>query len=73
MSGGPRAALRGADVRAALAGEQPIRRTITVCGWCPDLADQTAAARAHGYDVSHGLCAACAAKLEGQPRSGGAA
>ena len=36
---------------------------VKVCSWCPDAAEQTASARAHGYDVTHGACPACAAKL----------
>jgi hypothetical protein len=40
------------------------RPIVTVCGWCADAAEQTASARAHGYDVSHGLCPACQAKLQ---------
>lgn len=60
----PRASLRGADVREALAGEVPIgRQIVTLCGWCPDKAERTAAARAHGFDVSHGICPACSARL----------
>jgi len=54
----PRAALRGADVRKVFAGER--RKLVSVCGWCPDVEEQTAAARAHGFDVTHGICAACA-------------
>lgn len=59
----PRAALRDRDVREALAGEIPVRQIVTVCGWCPDAREQTIAARANGYDVSHGMCDACAKKF----------
>lgn len=43
---------------------RPIKPFITVCGWCPDRAEQTASARAQGFEVSHGICFPCAAKLE---------
>jgi len=56
----PRAALRGVALRSALC-DKP--RLVTVCGWCHDSAEQTAAARAHGFDVSHGLCKSCEATL----------
>lgn len=45
-------------------GERPVKPIVTVCGWCPDRAEQTAAARALGFDVSHGMCAACAAAYQ---------
>lgn len=54
---------RDQGIRDALAGEQPVKRIVTICGWCPDRIERTVAARAHGFDVSHGLCEACAARL----------
>jgi hypothetical protein len=42
------------------------RRIVTVCGWCPDAPEQTAAARAHGFDVSHGICPACEKRWQEQ-------
>lgn len=64
MSGRDR---RGEDLRNALAGEVPLRRrTVMVCGWCPDRAEQTAAARAQGFEVSHGLCAVCEARAKAE-------
>lgn len=44
----------------------PARPVVSVCGWCPDHAEQTASARANGYDVTHGLCAVCEAQLNGE-------
>jgi hypothetical protein len=61
---------RGEGIRAALAGEQPVKqqpRLVLICGWCPDAPEQTASARAHGFDVSHGMCAACAKKFAEEP------
>ena len=55
---------RGQDIRTALAGEEPVRRIITICGWCPDAREQTLAARAHGFDVSHTMCSLCTVKFE---------
>lgn len=60
MSGADR---RGEGIRRALAGEHPVKPLVTVCGWCPDREDQAAAARACGFEVSHGLCAACTETL----------
>jgi len=37
---------------------------VTVCAWCVDSKEKTAVAIAAGFVVSHGLCPACAAKLE---------
>lgn len=37
---------------------------VTVCAWCPDSAEQTAAARAQGREVTHGICPSCQAKME---------
>lgn len=39
---------------------------ITICGWCPDSVEQTAAARARGFEVSHGICQACAARVDAE-------
>lgn len=41
-------------------------KMVTVCGWCPDAREQTESARAHGYDVSHGICSACEARWREQ-------
>jgi len=38
------------------------RPLVTICAWCYDAAHQTAAARANGFDVSHTICPACAAR-----------
>jgi hypothetical protein len=35
---------------------------VAICAWCPDAAERTAAARAHGYDVSHTMCEPCAVR-----------
>ena len=45
---------------------------VTVCGWCPDAQEQTASARANGFDVTHGICPACEAKWrqQGEQRFG---
>lgn len=45
---------------------QAPKQIVTVCGWCPDAQEQTTAARAHGYDVSHGICSACEARWREQ-------
>jgi hypothetical protein len=42
------------------------QRMVTVCGWCPDAQEQTEAARAHGFDVSHTICSACEARWNEQ-------
>ena len=39
-------------------------KLVVVCGWCPDKNAKTAEATFRGETVSHGLCPACAAKLE---------
>lgn len=39
---------------------------VPVCAWCPDARDLTAAARGAGFEVTHVLCAACAARMEQQ-------
>ena len=39
---------------------------VKVCSWCEDAAEQTASARAHGYDVTHGLCDKCAAQMRAE-------
>lgn len=57
---------RDGELRRALAGEAPVTPLVTVCGYCPDRVEQTAAARAHGFEVSHGMCVACAARLHAE-------
>ena len=45
-----------------LAGMTPLGirpKLVHVCAWCPDKEEQTASARAHGFDVSHGICESC--------------
>lgn len=42
------------------------KKLVVVCGWCPDSQEQAAAARAHGFDVTHGICAACEEKMNQQ-------
>lgn len=37
-------------------------KMVTVCSWCPDALERTESARAHGHDVTHGMCDACAEK-----------
>lgn len=37
-------------------------KLIIICAWCPDNKEQTENARAHGFDVTHGMCPACKAK-----------
>jgi hypothetical protein len=59
----PRALLRDASLRRALAGEVPIRQLVAVCSFCPDRMERTIAARAHGFDVTSQTCPACLAKL----------
>lgn len=44
--------------------EQRARRFATVCSWCPDAQEQTESARANGFDVTHTICSACAARFE---------
>lgn len=39
---------------------------VTVCSWCPDAAERTESARAHGFDVTHGMCPTCAAKAHAE-------
>ena len=38
----------------------------SVCAWCPDAAEQTADARAHGYEVTHSLCEACKRRMDAE-------
>jgi len=38
------------------------KKLVMVCAWCPDKEEQTASARAHGFDVTHGICDVCKAK-----------
>lgn len=38
------------------------QRLVSICAWCPDHREQTESARAHGFDVSHGICQACLEK-----------
>jgi hypothetical protein len=40
----------------------PPSQLVTVCAWCPDKEEQTASARAHGFDVTHGICDSCKEK-----------
>ena len=42
------------------------RELVTVCAWCVDSHEQTVSARAHGFDVSHSLCAACVARMNAE-------
>lgn len=53
-------------LRAAFADELPVRRIVMICGWCPNREARTAALRARGFDVSHGLCPACDARLHAE-------
>jgi hypothetical protein len=39
---------------------------VKVCSWCPTAAEQTAAARAHGFEVTHGICDVCSARVEAE-------
>jgi hypothetical protein len=39
------------------------RPTVRICAWCPDKGEAEMRAAARGYDVTHGICAACADKL----------
>lgn len=32
---------------------------LAVCAWCPDAAERTSEAQAHGYDVTHTICHSC--------------
>lgn len=43
---------------------QRARPLVSICSWCEDGPEQTAAARANGYDVTHGICPACKVKFE---------
>ena len=38
------------------------RKLVWVCAWCPDKEEQDASARAHGFDVTHGMCPTCLEK-----------
>ena len=62
----PWLARRGADLREVFEGEQPARRLVAVCAYCPDAVEQTAAARAHGFDVTGRTCAVHLAALNAQ-------
>lgn len=44
------------------------RSLVSICGWCPDAQEQTIAARANGYDVTHTMCPACQIKFEENER-----
>jgi len=45
------------------------QKIITVCAWCEkDRPANTEWARAHGYEISHGMCPSCyALNLAGDP------
>lgn len=51
-------------VEEILADAQP--RLVFVCAWCPDRVEQTRAARAAGFEVTHGICPACELKFEAE-------
>lgn len=36
---------------------------VSVCAWCPDARQRTAAAHAAGHDVTHGICERHAAEF----------
>ena len=40
------------------------RPLVSVCSWCPDSQEQTANARANGFEVTHGMCEPCRVKFE---------
>jgi len=42
------------------ANATPRKPLVMVCAWCPDHVERTASARAHGFDVTHGMCSICA-------------
>ena len=42
----------------------PAKKIVTVCASCYDAEEQTANARAHGFDVTYEDCAACTARRE---------
>ena len=44
---------------------------ISICAWCSDSREKTAAAIAQGYSVSHGLCPACAVKVDAEMKAAG--
>jgi hypothetical protein len=49
------------------AGERPAKaepQTVTICGWCPDAREKTAALVREGKRVSHGICPACQARID---------
>ena len=60
----PWLARRGADLREVFDGEQPARRLVSVCPYCPDAFERTASARAHGFDVTSQTCAVHVAALQ---------
>jgi hypothetical protein len=49
-------------IQAFREAEKP-KPIISVCGWCPDKDAKTAALKAQGYQVSHGLCHECHVKF----------
>jgi len=63
---------RGEQACASVESESPYHRfqkatpseIVTICAWCPDARTLTAFYRSIGQLVSHGVCAACAAKQE---------
>jgi hypothetical protein len=42
---------------------EPTAPLVSVCAWCPDAAQRTAALVRAGHEVSHGLCPTCAGAL----------
>ena len=40
-----------------------IKPLLAVCAWCPDAAERTSEAQALGYDVTHGICHSCSARI----------
>jgi hypothetical protein len=47
------------------------RDLVKICAWCKDEHEQTAAARAQGFDVSHTMCPACSARMNAGMDNGG--
>ena len=54
------------DFTPRLVAAPPAPRLVTVCAWCPDAAERTASARAHGCDVTHGMCPVCEARMNAE-------
>lgn len=42
---------------------------VTICGWCPNARERTAAAIAAGHTVSHGICERCVPLFTADPLS----